>query len=178
MSIHYIETNDGPLFWYKQSYLIMHKDRLFVVSTENYLAELMLSEVSEKKIPVVITYPQVPFCPSRYLLRLQYNTILSLFTPPLHHREDVSFTGRSVAFYPMRHIPGDPGYIHHIAGRQRDCITPNVNLIKNWMKKVSRARIEKKLLALSMGLHPRLGAGSPLFEIGSDILFSVVIQRY
>ena len=175
-------TSEGPLFWYKQSCLLLHKDRLFAVDKDNYLGELMLTTVSDesdRQHKVVLTYPKVPFCPSRYLLRLQYSTIsttTNLSDPPFFPAESASYAGRGVSFYPMRHLPGDLDYIPHVAGRSRDFLTPGVRLIRDWMRDTARERIKNKILALAMGLHPRLGANSPLLELGSDLLWSVVIQ--
>jgi hypothetical protein len=170
MPISRIETNEGPLFWYKQSHLLLHKDRFFAVDTDNYLGELMLSKVTEKKIPLILSYPQVPFCPPRYLLRL--GNVNGLF---LYHSNDSStcpVAGRSIAFYPKRNLPGNRNYVGHIAG-PRDFLTPSFRLIRDWMKKIARVRIEGRKLALAMGLHPRLGVKSPLFELGVDLLLSI-----
>ena len=172
MPISRIETNEGPLFWYKQSHLLLHKDRFFAVDTDNYLGELMLSKVTEKKIPLILSYPQVPFCPPRYLLRL--GNVNGLF---LYHSNDSPSTcpvaGRSIAFYPRRYLPGNRNYVGHIAGRSMDFLTPNFRMISVWMKKIARGRIEGRKLALAMGLHPRLGVQSPLYELGVDLLLSI-----
>ena len=171
MPISTIQTNSGPLYWYKNSHLLLHKGRFFAVDTDNYLGELMLTKVTEEKIPLILTYPQVPFCLPNYLLRLQPHTPRSLF---LYHAGDPQYqgyaAGRSIAFYPTRYLPGNRDYIPHIAGRSRDYLTPNVKLIRDWMKKIARERIGARKLALAMGLHPRLGEQSPLFELGVDLL--------
>lgn len=171
MPISLIETNLGPLYWYKNSHLLLHKGRFFAVDTDNYLGELMLTKVTERKLPLILTYPQVPFCPPKYLLTLQPNTPRSLF---LYHSDPVDrpcpVAGRSIGFYPMRYLPGNKNYIPHIAGRSRDFLTPKIKLIRDWMKKIARERIGARNLALAMGLHPRLGEHSPLFELGVDLL--------
>ena len=51
-----------------------------------------------------------------------------------------------------------------------------MRLVRDWMRDIARKRIRDKVLALSMGMHPRLGAESPLRELGSDI-FSVVASN-
>ena len=178
MPVARIETTEGPLFWYMQSYLLLHKDRFFAVDTDNYLGELMLAKAVKRNIPLILTYPQVPFCPPRYFLRLQHHTSQSLF---LYHQDALTPTcpvaGRSIAFFPTRLQPWDRDYIHNRynrhnrhAERSSDFLTPKVKMIRNWMKGIARQRIEGKNLALAMGLHPRLGAQSPLLELGIDLL--------
>ena len=161
-----IETDQGPLYWYKQSHLLMHKDRVFAVDTCNYLGGLMLHEVSTYKIPVTLTYPEVPFCPPHYLMRIHYTQIKNKIKNKISNK----VTGRGIAFFPMRYLPGDPGYIPHTIGYPRDFLTQSVRLIRDWMRDYARKRIENKILALAMGLHPRLGAQSPLLELNSDLL--------
>ena len=169
MPVSLITTDHGPLYWYKQSCLLLHKDRFFAVERENYLGELMLTNVATRNIKVILTYPQVPFCPLHYLLKIQYSAIegIILIHPPAP-------VGRSTAFYPMRHLPGDSGYIHHITGRSSDFLTPGVNKIQDWMRATSRDRIKKRMLALAMGLHPRLGENSPFLGLGDDLLLSLI----
>ena len=171
MPIYRIETTDaGPVFWYKQSCLLLHNSRFFAVDRENYLGELMLSNVTSEKIPVILSYPPVPFCPPYYILRIQCTATQILFHPNCPH------AGLSISFYPMRYLPGHPGYVLHIAGRSRDFLTPHVKLIRGWMKEISQDRIRKKMLALAMGLHPRLGLESPLIGLESDLLWSLVMR--
>ena len=72
MPIYRIETTDtSPLFWYKQSCLVLHQNKFFAVNRDSYLGELMLYTLSTEKTPAIISYPAVPFCPPRYLMRLQ-----------------------------------------------------------------------------------------------------------
>jgi hypothetical protein len=167
-----IETDQGPLYWYKQSHLLMHKDRIYAVDIFNYLGGLMLREVSTYKIPVTLTYPEVPFCPPHYLLRIHYNT-----DPrnKIKNRISNEITSTGMVFFTMRHMPGDPGYIPHKRGCLRDFLAQSVRRIRDWMRDTARERIRSKILALTMGLHPRLGANSPLLELGSDLLWSVAI---
>ena len=179
MPVTLIATDQGPLYWYKQSCLLLHRDRFFAVDRGNYLGELMLANVATKNIKVILTYPQVPFCPLHYLLKIQYRAIegIVLLHPVTPHDfedlKDFRIAGRSTAFYPMRHLPGSPHYIPHITGRSRDFLTPSVDKIQEWMRAASRERIKKRILALAMGLHPRLGGGSPLFGMGDDLLLSL-----
>lgn len=166
-----LETTDaGPLVWYKQSHLLLHKDRMYAVDRDNYLGGLMLSIASESNTPIVLTYPRVPFCPLRYVLRVQFPSVTN-------DNGDNHHDGRTINFYPMHHLPGNPGYIPHIAGRSRDFLTPRVRMVGSWMMDIARERIKNKLLALAMGMHPRLGASSPLFEMGSDLMWSLVIAQ-
>lgn len=170
-------TNDGKIYWYKQSCLLLHKEKFFAVDRTNYLAELVLNQISTNNTAFTLSYPQIPFCPANYIMRLQpeYITILSLFHPYDDQTVDL-YTGRSIAFYPMRKLPEDSENINHIAWRSRDFLTPNVKIIQNWMKKISRRRLEKKYEALAMGLHERLGFESPLFNIGNDLLWSSIMK--
>ena len=158
-----LDTNEGPLYFYKHSSLLLHKDRLFAVDRSNYIGELMLTSAAESKAVMILTYPPVPFCPHRYLLRI-------MFQSPLNPPANTFYTGRSCAFYPMHYLPGDPGYIPHVAGRSRDFLTPGARLIQSWMRDAARDRIRNKILALAMGSHQRLGATSPLLTLGSDLL--------
>jgi hypothetical protein len=174
MPVSLITTDQGPLYWYKQSCLLLHNDRFFAVDRSCYLGELMLANVSTKNIKVILTYPQVPFCPLHYLLKIQYRAIEGIILlhpdPPAPSSH---IAGRSTAFYPMRHLPGDSGYIPHIIGRSRDFLTPSVNKIQDWMRAAARHRIKKRMLALAMGAHPRLGQNSPLLGLDDDLLRSL-----
>jgi hypothetical protein len=187
-----IETTDkGQLFWYKQSALLMHNNRLFAIHHENYLAEYALRDAFNNKISVVLTYPQVPFCPSHYLLQIKYiaqeslSDNMVLFFPV----DDISgddmgqntgriIIGRSVLFYPMRKLPGDYGYIPHIAGRSRDFLTPRARIVLYWMRDIARKRLTAKRMALAMGLHARLGEGSPLLQLGDDIVWALALSKF
>ena len=191
MPIYCIETTDAnPLYWYKQSCLLLHNNRLFAVDVDNYLGELILYTAFTEKIPAIISYPTVPFSPPRYLMRLKLCESIAMNTwtqNPIsfHSNTDIQdiqdiqdyathVTGLSIAFFPIRYLPGEPGYITHIAGRTTDYLTPNMRIIQNWMRDTSRARICKKNLALAMGLHPRIGCNSPLLELGGDLFWSMV----
>ena len=194
MPVYHIETTDtSPLFWYKQSCLVLHKNKFFAVNRDNYLGELILYTLSTEKIPAIISYPAVPFSPPRYLMRLRSsengehttpNT--STQSPILRHSNTITgFPNQasrvaclSIGFFPIRYLPGEPGHIPHIAGRSIDYLTPSMKIIQNWMRYTSRARIWKKNLALAMGLHSRLGCNSPLLELGSDLIWSIVIKWF
>ncbi len=176
MPVHCIQNNtEHPLFWYKRSHLLLHNNRVYAVDTSNHLAALLLKVVTENNIKVEVQYPPVPFCPLRYLIRVQ-----SLFridrSLPITHNVAQTLIAQPISFYPMRHLPGDPGYIPHIAGRTRDFLTPNIKLVRSWMKRVSQEKLGKKRLALAMALHPRLGEGSPLMELGADLVWAILFD--
>jgi hypothetical protein len=184
-TVHRIENNTGiPLFWYERSRLLLHDERFFAVDPEYYLGELLLETVTTKQVKVILTYPPVPFSQERYLLNLQY-VMTMRYRPPealyvFHSQEGLPnpftypITGRSIAFFPMRHLPGDSGYIHPVFGQSRDFLTPSILIIQNFMRRVARAAITRRRLTMAMGLHSRLGEGSPIMELGTDLLWSIL----
>jgi hypothetical protein len=176
MPVSCIRNNtDHPLFWYRQSHLLLHDNRVYAVNTTNYLAGLMLDVIASNDIKVELSYPPVPFCPLRYLLRLQCPYIHR--QPfPITHNISRALTAQPIAFLPMRYMPGDQEYIPHIAGRSRDFLTPNIKLVRSWMKKIAHDRLCKKRLALVMGLHARLGKECPLMELGADLVWAIVFD--
>ena len=166
-----IETDQGPLYWYNQSGLIMHEDRIYAVESNNYMGGLMLTHASRDKIPVTLTYPELPDCQHYFFLMIQYTS------NPKHGSINLSnkITERGIAFFSNRHVPGEPGYVPYKKGLP-NILVQNVRLVRDWMRDIARKKIRDKVLALSMGMHPRLGAESPLLELGSDI-FSVVASN-
>ena len=92
MPVSIITTDQGLLYWYKQSCLLLHKDRFFAVDRDNYLGELMLTNISTMKIKVILTYPKVPFCQLHYLLKIQYRAIEG---PPVPTQNNVHIAGQS-----------------------------------------------------------------------------------
>lgn len=174
-------AENGVLYWYKQSALLMHMNKFFSLDSENHLHELVLSKVLKySKRVVTLSYPDIPFFELNYVLALHFVDASNPGSEPSDENtlEDELFRiiGRSLLFFPMRYLPGHPKYIpYSVTGRNKDFLTPGMFRIQKWMRMLSRKRLEERKLALAMGLHPRLGLNSSLFVLESDLLRFVVI---
>jgi hypothetical protein len=166
MSVSCIPNNtEHPLFWYRQSHLLIHKSRVFDVNTSIHLADLMLKVVASNNIKVELSYQPIPYSRMRYLMILQCPQIQRQpFLITRNHARALS--SQSITFCPMRCSPGKSGYY----------LIPNIMLIRSWMMKTARERLGKKRLALAMGLHARLGKECPLMELGSDLVWAIVFD--
>jgi hypothetical protein len=186
-SISLLYTDQGVLYWYKKSGLLMHDHKIFAIDENNYLSELMLDKVEKNpRLVITLEYPFLPFYGKRDLLSIHVNcdeveNHYNENPADLIYYDDEEFfrlVGRTFAFFSMRHLPGHPAYVPPglLPSQSRDLLTPKMLTIQGWMRKVSCKRSKSRNLALAMGLHDRLGADSCLFALSHD-LFRQLINR-
>ena len=144
MAIRIETTNANPLFFYPQSRMALYNNRLLM---------MMYETPASFNAQMLATVAEIYICElklsRRYIISVSFSQSCIYFVRP-------RVTSNSSRFGRMLHY---------------DFLTPQLRQLQRVVGHWARERLEnRRRLALAMGLHDRLGRGSLIQILSSDLL--------
>jgi hypothetical protein len=156
MPVRFATTTTEPLYWYRQSQLMMYDNRLYEMS--KYL------QINMGTFRAVLASHPVPLAEIR-CCNVVKRTLPRKFL--LFAFFDVDGV-HMIARFTQSRVAGGPKYDH---------FTAPVLRIQRVVGRWARSRLEARRLALAMATHSRLGQTSGIRVLGLDLLVSVCYMR-
>ena len=159
-------TTSGPLYWYKQSNLIMFDNRMYSCGdTCRYLKVLHAYHLQHPQEEIDVRWEDREVDPFKFCIDVVFpiETEITIFS-----YASVCYTQHKYSEYYLNEIQNGI-YVDHL--------TYPIKKLQRRMQQAARTRFqvkEDKRLALAMSLHERLGTGSLVQLIGLDMIMTIL----
>ncbi len=157
------DSTSGPIYWYRQSELVMFGNRFYSCggACRDLYTKIFETALSQTPLPVAsvtLNSASDKVFPQKYFLSIDFQ--IEFEVSPFSY---LSLTSNKYCIL-------DPEFEH---GVFFDRLTAPIKKIQQAMARSARPRVQANRLALVMSTHGRLGQNSTIQAIGSDLLRKV-----